>query len=275
MLKLPFALKDGNLVEILQVERGLACNCFCPSCGCALIARKGQNKTYHFAHYNSDECKGCLETALHLAAKEILSRHKSMWVPSVLAFFGKNRSDFELQKERLIEFESVLLEKRIDNIVPDLIIEFEGKQIIIEIAVTHRVDDEKLKKIKKLNISVIEIDLSKFDKQLTFENFKNSLRSSLDQKKWLFHLQVDALQKAIAKYSRRVYVITSGGLNQIFDCPLPEKKFNDTSYGFLYSECFVCKYYNGHHRNSHTSELHINCNGRVWNQLEGILAKNY
>lgn len=275
MLKLPFALKDGILVEVSKVERGLACDCFCPSCGSALVARKGDHKIAHFAHHNTEECKGGLETALHLAAKEILSNDKSILLPAVNAGLGLFDSYFyvELEKERSIEFESVCLEKRIDNIIPDILIVFEGKPIIIEIAVTHRVDEEKLKRIKKLKISTIEIDLSKMDEQLTFENFEYYLVSALDQKKWIFHIQVEAFQKEIAKYTRRVSVINSGGINQVFGCPLPGKYPNGNTYGFLYTDCLDCKYYAGSHRNSYTSELHINCNGKAWNQVESIMAK--
>ena len=35
------ALKEGKLVYIDDVERGLKCGCTCPACGEALIARKG------------------------------------------------------------------------------------------------------------------------------------------------------------------------------------------------------------------------------------------
>ena len=275
MLKLPFALKDGKLVEISQVERGLACCCFCPSCGSALVARKGDHKIDHFAHHNSEECTGGLETTLHLAAKEILSNNKSILLPAVNAGLGLFDSYFyvEIEKERLITFESVSLEKRLDNIVPDILIVFEGKPIIIEIAVTHRVDEEKFKRIKKLKISAIEIDLIKIDDLLTFDTLKYYLVSTLDQKKWIFHTQVEAFQKEIAKYTRRVSVINSGGINQVFGCPLPGKYPNGNTYGFLYSECLDCKYYAGHHRNSYTSELHIKCNGKVWDQVEGIVAK--
>ena len=74
-MKLPFGLKNGQIVEINEVEKGLACNCICPSCGSPLIARKGQKKIHHFAHYKAD-CKAALETAIHLAAKKYYLKKK-------------------------------------------------------------------------------------------------------------------------------------------------------------------------------------------------------
>lgn len=40
---LDFALSrtTGRMVDITMVERGLACDCICPSCGATLQARKG------------------------------------------------------------------------------------------------------------------------------------------------------------------------------------------------------------------------------------------
>ena len=42
--------EDNKLVNIKQVERGLACQCTCFECGEAVIARKGEIKEHHFAH---------------------------------------------------------------------------------------------------------------------------------------------------------------------------------------------------------------------------------
>ncbi|GAB6194696.1 hypothetical protein JCM39068_44570 [Desulfocastanea catecholica] len=55
---------------ILEVPKGLACQCDCPECGTPLIAKKGQINKKHFAHSIDVDCSG--ETALHRAAKQIL-----------------------------------------------------------------------------------------------------------------------------------------------------------------------------------------------------------
>ncbi|WHY77279.1 competence protein CoiA family protein [Neobacillus sp. WH10] len=63
--KLPYGLKDGKLVHISDVEKGLKCECVCPACNHPLIARKGEKTAHHFAHYNGSECAKSVETALH------------------------------------------------------------------------------------------------------------------------------------------------------------------------------------------------------------------
>ena len=90
-LKLPFGLKDGKILHISQVEQGLNCGCICPNCQHPLIARKGSKTTHHFAHYKGKECEKALETALHIAAKEILSRYKRIILPRIELKLKHNR----------------------------------------------------------------------------------------------------------------------------------------------------------------------------------------
>ena len=47
--------ENNNLVQIENVERGLACKCTCFECGETVIARKGDIKEHHFAHASNKE----------------------------------------------------------------------------------------------------------------------------------------------------------------------------------------------------------------------------
>ena len=44
-----YALKDGNIISINDVESGLKCESFCPACGERLVAKKGKKRVHHFA----------------------------------------------------------------------------------------------------------------------------------------------------------------------------------------------------------------------------------
>lgn len=59
-------------------------------------------------------------------------------------------------------FDDAKMEYRLDDIVPDLIVYKNNAPLIIEVKATHGVDDEKREKIKRLGISAIELDFSKF-----------------------------------------------------------------------------------------------------------------
>ena len=49
---IPFALResDRSLVGVDEVLAGRACGCICPSCGSRLLARRGLQRAWHFAH---------------------------------------------------------------------------------------------------------------------------------------------------------------------------------------------------------------------------------
>lgn len=59
-MKIPFGLhkETKRFIGIDEVEKGLRCECICPSCRMKLIARKGDKNIDHFAHYKEAK-KGC------------------------------------------------------------------------------------------------------------------------------------------------------------------------------------------------------------------------
>lgn len=64
--------KEDRIRSVEEVARGLACECACTSCGDQVIARQGEIREWHFAHAAESDCEGGAETALHLAAKQLL-----------------------------------------------------------------------------------------------------------------------------------------------------------------------------------------------------------
>ncbi len=199
-LNLIYALKYGVLVHISQVESGLKCNCVCPSCGAALVARKGEKVMHHFAHHNADMCKYGYETSLHMAAKEILLKAKKLWLPEVYVTFEYKTK--ELASEAVqISVDDVVLEKRMDDIIPDIIVKSCGKELIIEIFVTHSIDEIKLNKIAFKGISAIEIDLSKRERAITASELENVLIELSEEKHWKYN-------SASEKWKRRFIAIS-------------------------------------------------------------------
>ena len=54
-----------------------------------------------------------------------------------------------------------MLEKRTGKIKPDVIVEKSGRVVLVEIKVTHGIDNEKMAYIKAKNLNVVEYDFSK------------------------------------------------------------------------------------------------------------------
>ncbi|MBK6819809.1 MAG: hypothetical protein IPG85_09590 [Bacteroidetes bacterium] len=164
---LTYGLKNSKLTHIDDVERGLKCNCSCPNCQIALIARKGKIKVHHFAHYRGADCGKAYETALHLLAKEIIKERKTIILPE--CYPSKNYyvdSRFK-HPQRVINFSTIELEKQIAQdeitIKPDALCINTDYELLVEFAVTHFVDYEKLNKIRKLKKNCIEVDISNIE----------------------------------------------------------------------------------------------------------------
>ena len=73
--------ESGELAHVSEVQNGLKCACTCPVCDGALVARQGKVKEHHFAHASGEECRHAAETALYLAAKDMLAKRKEIALP--------------------------------------------------------------------------------------------------------------------------------------------------------------------------------------------------
>ena len=200
LTKLPYALQNNILVSIEDVERGLACNCICPGCGSNLMAKKGRINIHHFAHYKEDACIGGIETALHLAAKEIIQKQKRIVLPPLKVKISNSKytEDYATESE-MIKFDKVDLEVMMGDIKPDVILQIGRKSLIVEVAVTHFIDEEKYEKIKAKGIAAIEIDLSDLKDGFSKEDLANMVIFSYRNKKWIHNTKeaffVDKLTK--------------------------------------------------------------------------------
>ena len=164
-LKLPYGLKDNELVTIDDVDSGLKCNCVCPNCKQRLIARKGKIKEHHFAHYEVSDCGTAIETVTHRLSKDFISEAKYFVTPPIY-FPGTKVSIID---EAKVPIDEVKLESRLGFIVPDIIIVSSNKSLIIEIRVTHGVDDKKAFKIRQLNLPAIEVFAGQLIKRMYSE----------------------------------------------------------------------------------------------------------
>ncbi len=221
-LKLPYGLRDGQLWHISQVATGLACGCKCPGCGALLVARNaaGNVKVAHFAHYQALECTTGLQTAIHLAAKDIIAQHRQLCLPGMsgylpftpafwasfsfdaqpyadelydaLGFTGTEyiSSSYEADSyyhfpARLVALDEVVLEKRTGNIIPDIMVRTGTKWLLVEVAVTHFVDAEKRAKIRAMGLPAIEIDLSKIRRDIDRSDLEELIIRGEQHKQWL------------------------------------------------------------------------------------------
>jgi competence CoiA-like predicted nuclease len=71
------------MYEPRQVPLGKACGCICPSCKSPLVAKNALNnhRIPHFAHASGENCVHGRESAIHLAAKQLIEEHHKLYIP--------------------------------------------------------------------------------------------------------------------------------------------------------------------------------------------------
>ncbi len=219
-IKLPCGIdKDGNIVYIRDAIKGQDCSCFCPGCKQPLVAKKGDIREQHFAHKSKDfDCEHGFQSALHYMAKDIFMELEYL-------IFIKNGKPVKYK------IDSVQLECKVDEIIPDIIVICDGRPFIVEIYVTHAVDEIKKQKIQNLRISTIEIDLSKYPRDnLNKETLKQVLLSS-ENYSWIYDSDIDFVNEKkliIEQYGLKIPLEIGNGIA----CPYLSKQ-SDTFTRFV------------------------------------------
>lgn len=203
-VRVPFGLSvaDGRMYAPREVPLGKRCGCICPACKDKLIARhelKGR-KTPHFSHVSEADCAKGLETAVHLAAKQLIEQEMLLFLPKVEAKLEKANAVGELHRRKRIiveeglkPLESVRLEVSLGPIRPDLLTVPVGQsEICVEIAVTHFVDSDKLVRVREAGMALVEIDLSAHRK-FTWDSLREALLTGSAPRVWRYHPEIEAI----------------------------------------------------------------------------------
>lgn len=173
-------------------HRGLNCNLVCVECGERLIARFPKTNPdfrSHFAHYVDRGCNISVESLIHKMAKQIIRDEKKMFFPDmIVSYKGFNQKAFDSQ---WIEFDMVTLESKRTtdagiSFIPDVVGTYGGVEVFIEIMNTHKVDIDKISKIKSYGAATIEVDVSMIDDVFDMESLKKAVLSSANNKTWLY-----------------------------------------------------------------------------------------
>ena len=267
-VKLPCGIsKDGQVVYIEDAEKGLACECFCPGCKQSLVAKKGPVKEYHFAHKSKDfDCEHGLQSALHYMLKDCVQE---------MEYFTFKKDEKAVQ----YRIESVILENRINEIIPDVLVTCDGKPFIVEIYVTHAVDEEKKAKIKDIKISCVEIDFSKYPRDnLNKEALKQEL-SKIENFSWVYDADEDLIEE-------KRQLLLQFGLKRKIDignailCPMNPPQKNILQNCVNLNFCKICPHCcastekSGYIRCGYTLPLVLNEETRKKNYLKVLVNQN-
>jgi hypothetical protein len=175
---------DGKIVSIKDrdVPSGKKCDCICTKCKEPLVAKKGKERVHHFAHANETNCKG--ETLAHIEAKNIIEKEGYLWLPRYIG-----EGDYDTAK---VDFDEVDVEKLIDesDYRADLICKTADNRYVVEIVVTHDLDDGKELYLVQKKVDTISIDLKSVLKRNQYNDIPANFSELVLEKsnrKWVYN----------------------------------------------------------------------------------------
>lgn len=172
--------------------------------------------------------KAIIERAASIATPS-LELHVVRYPPEELAGEWEDNTVRKtwLTAPRELEIDEVRLERRLGRIVPDVIANLSGRQIytegatltkiddvfdeyaedtfspawpltlLVEVTVTHHIDDEKLQRIRELDLPTLEIDLSKLGGRVTLEGLRELVATQTMGKRWVHHPNLRAKRRQL------------------------------------------------------------------------------
>lgn len=238
---------NGNSVYILDAESG-AKGYYCPGCNNEMqaVRTKIEGRKSYFRHHVTDivierECTFSNETYRHKISKEVLQRLKHIKLPKVIIGPFDRKSELP---HYILDNEKFILAKTVRNEVSfyededgniswsqqqqhnkDLLVRADSAFfdlddqpiLLIEFNATHKVDPEKLAKLRYLGIDAIEVKVPKGDKEQIEQNLKVSKNI-----RWLFN-NLEAKTEYELFHSTTEQIVPSTDLNQ---GRIPEETFS-------------------------------------------------
>lgn len=198
-------------IHISEAKSGLN-GYYCLGCKKQLQAVKGKIRTHYFRHHAKDVDKNITECVVanrkyrELIAKDILHRLKELKVPGVYKYPPKGVDGLpnELSPPKTIKAHSVKseltfyedidcnviygqnpdIDERYLLIRPDITFFNEKNQpiLLVEFVVTHKIDNEKRAKLKRLGLNTVQIIIPKKPESEIEKTLKS--RSKI---KWVYH----------------------------------------------------------------------------------------
>jgi hypothetical protein len=180
-IKLPYGIKEGELVHVALVKQGANCECICPKCAGALVAAKGEFNADHFRHQDLSNCEGAAEFALRAKIMELLQSSLELTLPVSL---DPTNSQLEtLVNETTVKIESMAPVSSPDPLTPRFEIKTSGhsEEEIITVIVNL---GKKAPKDTDEDKPYIEINLADFD-ELSEERLKAAVHEQTGCWRWI------------------------------------------------------------------------------------------
>lgn len=255
---IPFAVRviDGQLVDVHDVPRGLKANCVCPSCRTPLLAKQGDQKSWHFAHATrgtyrttEKECRFSLFASIRLMARQIIGEQFEMRLPACAGTInlglekmapGSRRWEkaFTVSPAQTITLENVRVEATVLGTTVDIVGVVNDYEFLIYLEHPGRAVPEAL---LPANLSTVRAGVVAIDLRTVTILFEQSSRGSVryqelllrflkndaNSKRWIYHPRFTLVrERAIKNMERAEFLAT----------PPVASEHRDAEF-----ECVVCR----------------------------------
>ena len=200
---IPFALtRDGLLVDIYDVPKGIKCQCICPSCKTPLVARHGTINQWHFAHASrtvhkttQQKCDYSFFVSVRLMSRQVFDIDTmNIDLPEYVINLRDrgNIKECSITPKRTVTLSNITIEKSINGIPVDVVAHISGYPFAIYFIHKGRTLPNELN-CQDINMGVITIDLTetrwlfKSRKQSYLPLLREYLERNLSHKQWIFH----------------------------------------------------------------------------------------
>lgn len=197
-LLIPFAINilSGKYVSAGVSLRGKDCGCICPECKQPVVAKHYNKRRAHFAHLHEANCSATEESLIHKATKAAIEENGFLWLPPIDLESPRTRMALH-QKRTKFNFNHSQIEPRLlvangqTVIGPDILVEFDGRKLAIEVTYKHPTENEKILQYKALNLACIEIVVTTLTSDTAYEDLRRMLRDDALPNAWLFNRKID------------------------------------------------------------------------------------
>ena len=182
-IKLPFGVRENVLHHISVVENGKGCQCICPKCGGALIARQGPDNADHFAHVDIRDCEGAAEHALRAKLIELIEETRTLTLPVSTGFiYGEEHVVVE---EQTVQVDSVEAIDSPSPLQPRFVVHVRNPQGDEEkITVAINLGKKDITEVDRTK-AFVEIKLSELDKDVSVERLRSVVNGGTKCIKWV------------------------------------------------------------------------------------------
>lgn len=127
------------------------------------------------------------ESLLHREVKAILADADKILMP---AWRITETGDVATESAQKVSFyiAGARLERKLGRIIPDVIADLrDGKELLVEVTVTNTITEERLDRIRAVNLATVEIDFSRMAGALSRQALRHLVLDDVVGKRWLHH----------------------------------------------------------------------------------------